>query len=77
MNKAVLGTIVGAAMIGMANSKGSKNSVKYLPEDIFMRLIYGTWGPMAYLADIQDITIRRNLNYMALPSPLGPVRRLP
>ena len=57
MNKAALGTIVGAAMIGMANSKGSKNSVKYLPEDIFMRLIYGTWGPMAYLADIQDITM--------------------
>ena len=57
MNKAALATIFGTVLLSMSNSKGSKDNVKYLPEDIFMRLIYGSWGPMAYLADIQDITM--------------------
>lgn len=57
MNKSVFGTIIGAALLGTVKSKGSSNQNKYLPEDIFMRLIYGDWGPMAYLAGIQDITM--------------------
>jgi hypothetical protein len=57
MNKSVFGTIIGAALLGTVKSKGSSNQNKYLPEDIFMRLIYGDWGPMAYLAGIQNITM--------------------
>jgi len=57
MNKTALATVIGTALLGMAKSKGSNNQTKHLPEDIFMRLLYGDWGPLAYLAGIQDITM--------------------
>ena len=45
MNKAVLGTILGTALLGVAKSKGSKSSdSEYLSTDMFNYIIYGKYG---------------------------------